>query len=59
MKRKLKNAGRQIVSDAQKEGEKIHIGRIFEILSIKGDELQRGTRDESIRGEPGEHGPRQ
>ena len=41
---------KQIVSDAQKKGEKIHIGRIFEICSIKGDELPEGHPQRKYKG---------
>lgn len=41
---------RQIVADAQKFGEKIHIGRIFEICSIKGDELPEGHPQRKYKG---------
>ena len=41
---------RQVVSDAQKKGEKIHIGRIFEICSIKGDELPEGHPQRKYKG---------
>ena len=41
---------KQIVSDAQKKSEKIHIGRIFEICSIKGDELPEGHPQRKYKG---------
>ena len=42
--------GGQIVRDAQSKGEKIHIGRIFEICSIKGDELPEGHPQRKYKG---------
>lgn len=41
---------KQIVADAQKLGEKVHIGRIFEICSIKGDELPDGHPQRKYKG---------
>ena len=41
---------RKVISEAIKKGEKIHIGRIFEICTLKGSELPEGNPQRKYKG---------
>ena len=41
---------RSIVEDAKRKGEKVHIGRIFEICTLKGSELPEGDPNRKHKG---------
>ena len=41
---------RAIVDEAKRKGEKVHIGRIFEICSLKGSELPEGDPNRKHKG---------
>ena len=41
---------RRVVEEARKKGEKVHIGRIFQICTLKGSELPVGTPQRKYKG---------
>ena len=41
---------RRVVEEAGKKGEKVHIGRIFEICALKGSELPVGNPQRKYKG---------